>query len=185
MDIDNDSVEKNTQDYPRFISNQPCGIDKTEGHSQERLSNAIAEHITATDKENNNNIPRIIGLKGEWGVGKSNVIRQLQENEKIKGGYYIFEYDAWGHQEDLQRRSFLETLTERLLNDKKYNDYLSKDEKVVKSWETDNNITWKEKLNELLARKRITHNKSIPVFNGGGFMDCIIFIINTYIYFYC
>ena len=168
MDIDNDSVEKNTQDYPRFISNQPCGIDKTEGHSQERLSNAIAEHITATDKENNNNIPRIIGLKGEWGVGKSNVIRQLQENEKIKGGYYIFEYDAWGHQEDLQRRSFLETLTERLLNDKKYNDYLSKDEKVVKSWETDNNITWKEKLNELLARKRITHNKSIPVFNGGA-----------------
>lgn len=169
MNCDNNSIEKNTQDYPRFISNQPCGLDKTEGHSQERLSNAIAEHITATDsRETNNNIPRIIGLKGEWGVGKSNVIRQLQENEKIKGGYYIFEYDAWGHQEDLQRRSFLETLTERLLNDKKYNDYLSKDEKVVKSWETDNNITWKEKLNELLARKRITHNKSIPVFNGGA-----------------
>ena len=134
MDIDNDSVEKNTQDYPRFISNQPCGIDKTEGHSQERLSNAIAEHITSTDnRKTNNNIPRIIGLKGEWGVGKSNVIRQLQENKKIKSDYYIFEYDAWGHQEDLQRRSFLETLTERLLNDKKYNDYLSKDEKVVKS----------------------------------------------------
>jgi len=169
MDIDNDSVEKNTQDYPRFISNQPCGIDKTEGYSQERLSNAIAEHITSTDnRKTNNNIPRIIGLKGEWGVGKSNVIRQLQENEEIKNKYYIFEYDAWGHQEDLQRRSFLETLTERLLNDKKYNDYLSKDEKVVKSWETDNNITWKEKLNELLARKRITHTKSIPVFNGGA-----------------
>ena len=168
MNCDNNSIEKNTQDYPRFISNQPCGIDKTEGNSQKRLSNAIAEHITSTDsRETNNNIPRIIGLKGEWGVGKSNVIRQLQENEKIKDKYYIFEYDAWGHQEDLQRRSFLETLTERLLNDKKYNDYLSKDEKVVKSWETGNNITWKEKLNELLARKRITHNKSIPVFNGG------------------
>ena len=168
MNCDNNSIEKNTQDYPRFISNQPCGIDKTEGHSQERLSNAIAEHITSTDDKGNNDIPRIIGLKGEWGVGKSNVIRQLQENEKINGKYHIFEYDAWGHQEDLQRRSFLETLTERLLNDKKYNDYLSKDEKVVKSWETGNNITWKEKLNELLARKRITHNKSIPVFNGGA-----------------
>jgi len=35
MDIDTDSVEKGIQDYPRFISNQPCGIDKTEGHSQE------------------------------------------------------------------------------------------------------------------------------------------------------
>ena len=174
MNCDNNSIEKNIQDYPRFISNQPCGEDKTEGNSQKRLSNAIAEHITSTDsretdsRKTNNSIPRIIGLKGEWGVGKSNVIRQLQENEKIKDKYYIFEYDAWGHQEDLQRRSFLETLTERLLNDKKYNDYLSKDEKVVKSWETDNNITWKEKLNELLARKRITHNKSIPVFNGGA-----------------
>lgn len=169
MNCDNNSIEKHTQDYPRFISNQPCGKDKTEGNSQKRLSNAIAEHITSTDsRETNNNIPRIIGLKGEWGVGKSNVIRQLQENEKIKSDYYIFEYDAWGHQEDLQRRSFLETLTERLLNDEKYNNYLSKDEKVVKSWETGNNITWKEKLNELLARKRITHNKSIPVFNGGA-----------------
>ena len=174
MNCDNNSIEKNIQDYPRFISNQPCGEDKTEGNSQKRLSNAIAEHITSTDsretdsRKTNNSIPRIIGLRGEWGVGKSNVIRQLQENEKIKDKYYIFEYDAWGHQEDLQRRSFLETLTERLLNDKKYNDYLSKDEKVVKSWETDNNITWKEKLNELLARKRITHNKSIPVFNGGA-----------------
>ncbi len=174
MDIDNDSVEKNTQDYPRFISNQPCGIDKTDGHSQERLSNAIAEHITLTDsRKTHNNIPRIIGLKGEWGVGKSNVIRQLQENEKIKSDYYIFEYDAWGHQEDLQRRSFLEALTERLLNDKKYNDYLSKDKKVVKSWETGNNITWKEKLGELLARKRITHNKSIPVFNGGALWSAL------------
>lgn len=174
MSCDNNSIETHTQDYPRFISNQPCGLDKTEGHSQERLSNAIAEHITATDsRETNNNIPRIIGLKGEWGVGKSNVIRQLQENEKIKDKYHIFEYDAWGHQEDLQRRSFLETLTERLLNDKKYNDYLSKDKKVVKSWETGNNITWKEKLDELLAHKRITLNKSIPVFNGGALWTAI------------
>lgn len=174
MNYDNNSIETHPQDYPRFISNQPCGEDKTEGNSQKRLSNAIAEHITSTDsretdsRKTNNNIPRIIGLKGEWGVGKSNVIRQLQENKKIKSDYYIFEYDAWGHQEDLQRRSFLETLTERLLNDKEYNNYLSKGKKVVKSWETGNNITWKEKLNEILARKRITHNKSIPVFNGGA-----------------
>ena len=174
MDIDNDPVEKNTQDYPRFISNQPCGIDKTEGHSQERLSNAIAKHIISTDSKDDNNIPRIIGLKGEWGVGKSNVIRQLQENEEIKNKYYIFEYDAWGHQEDLQRRSFLETITERLLNDKKYNDYLSKEKAIVKSWEEPvKNIRWKEKLDELLARKRITHTKSIPVFNGGALWSAL------------
>ena len=83
--------------------------------------------------------------------------------KRIKDEYHIFEYDAWGHQEDLQRRSFLETLTSKLMEE----GFLSKSEKV-KSWETEKEITWKEKLEELLAHKRVTNNKSIPVFNGGA-----------------
>ena len=160
--------------YPQFISNLPCGEDYTEGKSQEHLAVAIAEHITSTDSKNGNQLPRIIGLKGEWGTGKSNVIKildnpneELQETHKvlkqIKEGYHIFEYDAWGHQEDLQRRSFLETLTDKLMKD----GFLSERE-MVKSWETETQITWKEKLEELLAHKRVTNNKSIPVFNGGA-----------------
>ena len=35
--------------YPRFISNKPCGIDKYEGQSQKRLTDAIACHITSID----------------------------------------------------------------------------------------------------------------------------------------
>ena len=160
--------------YPQFISNLPCGDDYTEGKSQERLAVAIAEHITSADSKNEAQLPRIIGLKGEWGTGKSNVIKILDKpNEElqkahnvlkqIKDGYYIFEYDAWGHQEDLQRRSFLETLTSKLLKE----GFLSESEKV-ESWETKKPITWKEKLEELLAHKRITDNKSIPVFKGGA-----------------
>lgn len=160
--------------YPQFISNLPCGDDYTEGKSQERLAVAIAEHITSADGKNEAQLPRIIGLKGEWGIGKSNVIKildkpneQLQEEhtvlKQIKDGYHIFEYDAWGHQEDLQRRSFLETLTSKLMEE----GFLSESEKV-KSWETEKKITWKEKMEELLAHKRVTNNKSIPVFNGGA-----------------
>ena len=136
--------------YPQFISNLPCGEDYTEGKSQERLAVAIAEHIISTDSKDENQLSRIIGLKGDWGTGKSNVIKILDKpNEKlqeehavlkqIKNGYHIFEYDAWGHQEDLQRRSFLETLTSKLMEE----GFLSESEKV-KSWETEKKITWKE-----------------------------------------
>lgn len=83
--------------------------------------------------------------------------------KRIKDEYHIFEYDAWGHQEDLQRRSFLETLTSKLMEE----GFLSESEKV-KAWETEKKITWKEKMEELLAHKRVTNNKSIPVFNGGA-----------------
>lgn len=160
--------------YPQFISNLPCGEDYTEGKSQDRLAVAIAEHITSADGKNEAQLPRIIGLKGDWGTGKSNVIKILDKpNEelqkahnvlkRIKDEYHIFEYDAWGHQEDLQRRSFLETLTSKLMEE----GFLSDSEKV-KSWETEKKITWKEKMEELLAHKRVTNNKSIPVFNGGA-----------------
>ena len=170
MDIDNDSVEKNTQDYPRFISNQPCGIDKTEGHSQERLSNAIAKHIISTDGKTDNNIPRIIGLKGEWGAGKSNVIRQLQENEEIKDKYYIFEYDVWGHQEDLQRRSFLETLTTELID----KGLLIGKITVCKKNGKEETIAWHEKLKYLLASKRKIETETRPKLN-----DSFVYVVLT------
>ena len=170
--------------YPQFISNLPCGKDYTEGKSQERLAVAIAEHITSSDSKHDVTTSRLIGLKGEWGTGKSNVLKlldkpseELQREYKVlkqlKEQYYIFEYDAWGHQEDLQRRSFLETMTEQLLNNPKYNDYLSKNKKVTESWDKHEKITWDDKLEELLAHKRITKNNSIPVFNGGAFWTAL------------
>lgn len=109
--------DNNKINFPRFIPNKPCGIDKFEGKSQERLTNAIANHIVTNDSEQSSNkLSRIIGLEGGWGVGKSNVIKQLKIHKYIKDKYYLFEYDAWGHQEDLQRRSFLELLTSELID---------------------------------------------------------------------
>ena len=142
--------------FPRFIPNKPCGIDKFEGKSQERLTNAIANHIVTNDSEqSSNNLSRIIGLEGGWGVGKSNVIKQLKAHNDIKSNYYVFEYDAWGHQEDLQRRSFLETLTRELLNE----------EIVDKSWS--------KKLEELLSHKITRINRSLPKFDAGALWTAI------------
>jgi len=151
MKEDNNNIE-----YPSFIPNKPCGIDKFEGKSQERLTDAIANHIAANDSNRSNiNLSRIIGLEGGWGVGKSNVVKLLKNHVTIKDNYHIFEYDAWGHQEDLQRRSFLETMTRDLIKDKViHND-------------------WEQKLNDLLAHKVTRINKTLPKFDAGAFWTAL------------
>lgn len=166
-------MKENSKDniYPRFISNKPCGIDKFEGKSQERLTNAIANHIASTDERDSQKPSRIIGLEGGWGVGKSNVIKQIKQHVSIKDKYYLFEYDAWGHQEDLQRRSFLEILTAELIE----NEILTGITEInIKGGET-KTVSWNEKLKYLLARKAETSTEKRPKLSLG----IIAFIIAT------
>ena len=81
----------NQTKYPKFISNQPCGKDMSIGKSQERIAKAIAEHIQneeikAKSKQNGReeqSLPRIIGLEGGWGSGKSNLIRIRSEERRV------------------------------------------------------------------------------------------------------
>lgn len=149
---------EDTIKYPRFIQNKPCGIDKFEGGSQKRLVSAISKHINDIDSLNDREyLSRIIGLEGGWGVGKSNVIKLLR-TKLSNDHYYIFEYDAWGHQEDLQRRSLLELLTEKLIND---SILIGNTTVRVKGGGT-KEVTWDEKLKLLLARKSETITEKYP-----------------------
>ncbi|MCZ6702011.1 MAG: P-loop NTPase fold protein [Ignavibacteria bacterium] len=170
---------KNQTEYPKFISNQPCGKDMSFGKSQERVAKAMAEHIRKEEIKTKNkkngkeehSLPHIIGLEGDWGSGKSNLIRILKENF-LKDTHYVFEYDAWGHQEDLQRRSFLETLTNKLIKEKILPEYTEviRDKKEVK-------ITWLEKIEDLLARKRRTNYKTNPKLSFAIIISIILLII--------
>ena len=83
------------------MSNRPLGKDLLDGQSQDYVALAIKKHIEEVDakKDDENALPRIIGVEGSWGSGKSNMLLQLQE--KLKSNYYFFTYDAWGNQEDL------------------------------------------------------------------------------------
>lgn len=85
--------------YPHFIPDKPQGEDVFEGKSQEHLAASICNYIKSIDvkpdKEDELNIPRIIGLEGGWGTGKSNVVNMIG-GELSKVGYYTFTYDAWG-----------------------------------------------------------------------------------------
>jgi uridine kinase len=124
--------------FPKFLSNQPCGKDLFASGPQNKIAESIVHHI-----HNNLTDSNLIGLDGDWGSGKSNVVSIIKK--MLGKGYHLFVYDAWSHQEDLQRRSFLEELTENL------------QEKEIVDQEK-----WKKNLKELLAKKKETITKTIP-----------------------
>lgn len=147
-----------------LLSNKPLGKDLLDGQSQDYVAQAIKKHIEEVDlkKDTQNALPRIIGVEGSWGSGKSNMLLQLQD--KLKSNYYFFTYDAWGNQEDLQRRSILEQLTDELIQEEQ----LVKDTEItildtdLDKEPTVKKCTWKRRLFALVARKSTTHNVTVP-----------------------
>ncbi len=150
-------------DYPRYIQDKPKGIDRFDGGSQEALSCAIAAYILENDSRAESEVlPRIIGIEGDWGSGKSNVVKMVERKLSDKR-YYPFEYDAWGNQEDLQRRSLLEQLTSKLVEDKVL---VGKTSMRIRG-DVVKDKTWDELLKLLLSHKTEKTSRSIPELNGG------------------
>ena len=150
------------ENYPHFIVDKPLGEDFFEGQSQSKLAENISNYILKVDVKNTNkeSLPRIIGIEGSWGSGKSNVVTKL--DNKLKNlSYYIFTYDTWSHQEDLQRRSILETLTNRLIQDKVLQGEVSIKMRNGKL----HTAKWSDQLQMLLSNKTTTITKSIPKFS--------------------
>jgi hypothetical protein len=152
--------------FPRFISDKPLGIDLFEGESHDKIAASIASYITyETD-----NI-KLIGLEGAWGSGKSNVI-EILKNKYLKDTHQIFVFDAWGHQEDLQRRAILEELTSSLIESGTLPEKTTIENSTGKEVVT----LWKDLLKNLLARKREIQTKEIPNLSTG-----LVLIISTII----
>lgn len=153
-----------------FLSNKPLGVDLFDGQSQVKVAEAIKKHIVEVDtqpepeneQERDKALPRIIGIEGSWGSGKSNTLLQL--DRKLGDNYYFFTYDAWGNQEDLQRRSLLQQLTMKLIDD----EMLVGDTTInIVSSALDFtpkpvSVSWKTRVETLVSRKSATHNITIP-----------------------
>lgn len=160
---------QDTTKYPHFIPDKPAGVDYFEGHSQERLAHIVCDYVRRVDAQPKVSgqvgvaMPRIIGLEGSWGSGKSNVVRMI-EGELTKEGYYTFTYDAWGHQEDLQRRSILETMTSHLIDKQVLQGKVEIQMRNGKSRKD----TWANQLSLLLSNKTTTIRKSIPKLSGAA-----------------
>ncbi len=126
----------------QFIDNAPCGHDLFEGQAQDKIADNIVDVIR------NNTNSHILGIDGGWGSGKSNLVK-LIKNKLGEKDYHFFIYDAWGHQEDLQRRSLLEELTEDLTTNQIVPD------------------SWKSNLKLLLAKVKETESKKVPKLSLG------------------
>lgn len=122
--------------FPTIIDTEPAGEDLLDGGSQARIAAAIRESIE-------NRRFKIIGIDGKWGAGKSNVIKIVSRS--LGKEYHFFIYDAWAHQEELQRRSFLEELNDELIKEK---------------WISEKK--WKEKLKILFSKTKHSVVRDIP-----------------------
>jgi len=157
-----EQTENNVINYPRFIDNAPCKDDLFEGKSHKKIAENISRLL-----QNNENC-NVIGIDGGWGSGKSNLVELvkycLKNDKKTNGKFRFFIYDAWGHQDDLQRRSILEELTDYLTNG-------NKEEEGILDTQT-----WKPKLKDLLAKKREVETKTIPKISCGIILSAIAII---------
>jgi len=150
----------------QYISNKPIGKDFFAGKSHEKIASSIEEHII-----DESNSMKVIGLEGEWGSGKSNIIEIIKN--KLSGSHYVYIYDSWGHQEDSQRRAFLEEMTEEL----EENDLLAKKTEYKNINGKTLNISWQEKIKFLLARKKETNKKTIPKLSIGLIIIGLIVVL--------
>lgn len=121
-----------------LLTDAPTAHDDFGPH--ERIATAIHDLILDTDQGS------AIGLIGEWGSGKSTVVtildNQLKKSaENGRPQARVFSFDAWVHQGDPLRRSFLDELVEFLLNErllgvdeaKKHRDKLRQREETIES----------------------------------------------------
>ena len=126
---------------------------------------------TSQDKSE---MPRLIGLEGKWGSGKSNVIELLEKKLKECSNknvcYHFFTFDAWAHQEDLQRRAFLGDLTNNLIETKLLNGPTKRKvlqtENNEKDYLLEEDCSWKQRCETLIARKSFTRNRKLPIINN-------------------
>ncbi len=125
-----------------LLSDVPAGVDAFGGHA--RVAEALGNLIEA------DNGGRTIGLEGGWGAGKSTVVRLLAA--RLSGDTAVFTFDAWAHEDDPLRRSFLEALIDFV---------------TARGW-LSNEESWQEEADRLARRRRETEQHSDQHLTSNG-----------------
>lgn len=95
-----------------FLREECSDIDEFEGGIHRKISEMLYDIISKSK-----NGGYTIGLEGDWGCGKSTIVRLLekksQETQKLK----IFTFDSWAHKNDPLHVAFLSQLIIGLLKE--------------------------------------------------------------------
>jgi len=88
--------------------------DKEINLEKDDLLGALPYVETLSEILSKSKTPFTIGLFGGWGVGKSSIIKTIEDkfNNDIKSDIAVFTYDAWKYSNDSFRRTFLFELKE-------------------------------------------------------------------------
>lgn len=142
-----DSTSKVRPSLPSFIKDAAAEKDLFGSH--DNLASSIVSIIRSKQSI------RILGLLGAWGSGKSTVLnlvnKKIAETTSADQETYFFVYDAWLHQSDPPRRSFLETLINFFVAQK-----LTDDQK------------WQASLDRLNRRAEEHDIRTTPTLTGAG-----------------
>lgn len=87
----------------KYIKDKEVNLDKNDLLGAKPYVDTLHKIISTSDT------PFTIGLFGGWGVGKSSIIRTIQEkfNNDNKTKITVFSYDAWKYSNDSFRRTFI------------------------------------------------------------------------------
>ncbi|HWP92515.1 MAG TPA: P-loop NTPase fold protein [Thermodesulfobacteriota bacterium] len=154
-------LQTTTDCRTRILSDLPAEADAFGSH--QRVAQAIATLIREEDGG------KAIALTGSWGSGKSTVVKFLKSllSESAKANTHtinVFVFDAWAHQGDPLRRSFLETFIQFHGN-------------IAEKWKND--------IERITRRREETDTTSEPIltFPGKLIALCALFLPLGYMLF--
>ena len=92
--------------FAKRINDDPSDEDGFSGHGHTRTAQALKQELLQLSNEDG-----AIGLEGDWGSGKSTVIRLAEDliskDSSHDHEFLFFEFDLWIHQTDDFKRAFL------------------------------------------------------------------------------
>lgn len=120
-----------------LLDDAPATEDAFGPHA--RIADAIVSLIVSEDGG------RAIGLEGGWGAGKSTVVNFMRDALQVEDNCRVITFDAWAHEGDPLRRTYLESIVQDLSEAK----WIDKD-------------PWDKTLDELANRRKSTTTRITP-----------------------